>query len=373
MPLTKVKGSKNGLQKYRVRVNFTTPSGEYKQIERTAYGLQEAKELEQELLCEKNAPSKMTVQELYSEYMSAKKHEVRETSYDKSKRTLEFNVLSLLPNVKIDKLSSPILQKWKDEINKRDVKITTKKNYYKEFSAMLNFAVKREYLSKNPLLLVGNFKDVYFETSEGKMRVYTAEQFKKYINTSLQLTENEDTITSWSYYVFFNIAFFTGMRKGEIHALKWSDLSEDTLNVRRSISQKIKGAEITETPPKNKSSYRSLKLPKQLIEILEAHRARQEDFFSENIDDFRICGGDKCLRDTSIDKYNRKICEIAELPRITIHEFRHTHASLLIAQKINVLEISRRLGHANPTITLNVYAHLFPNEEQKAIEFLENL
>ncbi len=87
--------------------------------------------------------------------------------------------------------------------------------------------------------------------------------------------KKKDTITEWGYLCFFSIAFYTGARKGEINALKWSDITGNTLNIRRSISQKIKG-KITETPPKNKSSYRSLQIPLPLLKILDEHKKRQQ-------------------------------------------------------------------------------------------------
>lgn len=102
------------------------------------------------------------------------------------------------------------------------------------------------------------------------------------------------------------------MRKGEINALKWSDIEGDTIHVRRSIAQKLKGTD-RETPPKNKSSYRDLQMPKPLVEILGDHKKRQQsaDGFTE---DWRVCGGIQCLRDTSLDVKNRAFAKMAGLP-----------------------------------------------------------
>ena len=128
-------------------------------------------------------------------------------------------VLPYLGNERIDKLNSKILQQWKIEIDKKPLSITTKKNKFKTLRALLNYAVKMEYLSKNPLLTVGNFKDVYFKPTDEKIHYYTEAQFTKYIKAAEEYASSHDTLTEWGYYVFFYIAYFTGMRKGEINAL----------------------------------------------------------------------------------------------------------------------------------------------------------
>lgn len=91
-------------------------------------------------------------------------------------------------------------------------------------------------------------------TAYGLAEANALEQFRAYIS---EAKKNARTVTDWAFYVFFCIAFYTGARKGEINALKWSDIDGNVLHIRRSISQKLKGGDI-EGPPKNKSSYREL-------------------------------------------------------------------------------------------------------------------
>ena len=100
-----------------------------------------------------------------------------------------------------------------------------------------------------------------------------------------------------------------------------------------------------EAPPKNKSSYRDIQIPKNLIIILQKHKLRQQQ--NKNFtDDFRVCGGITCLRDTNIANRNNQYVDKAGLPHIRIHDFRHSHASLLANEGINIQEIARRLGHS---------------------------
>lgn len=373
MPIYKMSKKKDGLQQYRVRVNYVDRDGRSRQMDRTVYGLAEAKELERSLTREVKertaGVSRLTVSLLYTEYISVKRHQVRESTLAKCQQALDHHVLPALGDIRIDRLSAQTLQRWKTGIEEKDLAIQTRKNIYGEFHALLNYAVKMEYLFRNPLDLVGNFKEVYFASQQDKLQYYTPEQFKAYKEAAARSVRS---ITDWGYYVFFCIAYYTGMRKGEINALKWSDIDGDVIHVRRSIAQKLKGGD-RETPPKNKSSLRDLQIPVPLQHILAEHKARQQAGADSFTDDFRVCGGIACLRDTSIDKKNRQFAALAGLPHIRVHYFRHSHASLLANEGINIQEIARRLGHSDIKTTWQTYAHLYPREEERAIQILNKI
>ena len=163
------------------------------------------------------------------------------------------------------------------------------------------------------------------------------------------------------------------MREGEINALRWSDVELDSalIHVRRSVAQKLKGDDV-ETPPKNKSSYRDLQIPRPLLSVLADQRARQQ-LSAGFSDDWRVAGGMSTLRDSSIERHNTLYASRAGIPHIRIHDFRHSHASLLANEGINIQEIARRLGHSNPEITWKVYAHLYPREEERAVSVLDKI
>ena len=374
MPINKTGIKKDGRQQYRVRVNYTDAAGKAHQIERTAYGLAEANALEQALISEykekRTASARLTVQQLYEEYEEYHSHETRKTSHDSTVRNLQYRVLPTMKDYRLDRLSQPVLAQWKNEIAATDLSIVTKRNAYAAFVAMLNYAVKMDYLPKNPLTILGNFKDANeVDKPADTLHYYTADQFRAYI---AQARATAATLTDRGYYVFFCIAFYTGARKGEINALKWSDVDGNILHIRRSIAQKLKGGDV-EGPPKNKSSYRDLQIPAPLMKILEEHKQLQREGSALFTDDFRICGGERPLRDTSIENHNTAYAAAAGLPHIRIHDFRHTHASLLVNEGINIQEIARRLGHSNVQMTWNTYSHLYPREEERAVAILDKI
>ncbi|MGN0148785.1 MAG: tyrosine-type recombinase/integrase [Clostridia bacterium] len=86
-----------------------------------------------------------------------------------------------------------------------------------------------------------------------------------------------------------------------------------------------------------------------------------------------MCGGIQCIRDTSVENRNKSYAEKAGLKKIRIHDFRHSHASYLANNGINIQEIARRLGHSKVDITWNTYSHLYPKEEDRAVAVLENI
>lgn len=370
MPIYKMQGKKNGLQKYRVRINYKDSAGNYKQFDRVTYGMAEAQFLESSLM--QKAPTKtlrMTLNELHEEYYAVKKAELRESTIETALKIYNIRIKPLLGDVQIRNITPKLLQSWKMQLSEKELAISTKQHAYAELRALLIYAIKMEYITKNPLKSIDNFKESNFSKPQDVIHFYTPEQFLKFINTA---KENLNTFIDFGCCVFFYIAFYTGMRKGEINALKWSDIDNNIIHVRRSITQKLKNGDV-ETPPKNKSSYRDIQIPKSLIAILENHKQLQINTFTNFSNDFRVCGAIRCLRDTTIDKFNRRHSALAELPHIRIHDFRHSHATLLANEGINIQEVARRLGHSNIVMTWNTYSHLYPREEERAISILDKI
>lgn len=378
MPINKVKDKsgklvkKDGLQKYRVRINYTDTSGRNKQLERTAYGMDEAKRLELELThqLKKATPAeKMTVRELYDKYQKAKQYEVRESSNKKSYSNIKNHILPTLGNIKIGKLNTTVLQEWKELIESKNLSIRTRKNIYSDFRTVLNWAVKMDYLPKNPLSKVGNFKAPLELKKE--MLFYEPDEIQKYLSAARTIAEQSNELADWSYYVFFCIAIYGGLRKGEIYALTWADVQNGIIDITKSINQRLPGDDRI-TPPKNASSVRKIQIPTPLQTVLDEHYNRCRSMFGFD-DNYYICGGKRPVRDASVTTVNRRIAKLAAVKRIRIHDFRHTHASLLIHYNISIQEVARRLGHADINTTIKTYAHLYPSETERALQVLNNM
>lgn len=164
MPVNKIDKKKDGRQGYRVRINYTDMNGKSQQAEKTVYGLSEAQLAEQELIAKYKdkkevKKSKMTVNKLVTEYEKYHKIEVKTSSLDTIMKTLRLRVQPYLGECRLDKLTQLRLVEWKISIDEQKLSDKTKKNAYGTFVALLNFAVKMQYIPKNLLTVLGNFKD----------------------------------------------------------------------------------------------------------------------------------------------------------------------------------------------------------------------
>lgn len=225
-----MKGSKDGRQKYRVRVNYIDNLGKNRQIDRVAYGSAEAKDLERKLqyeLKERTPTARMTVNNLCDEYLNNAKSEVRESTLEKTRTNINIYIKPLCGTTPLDKLTVPYLQKWKNEIDSyisskthKPLSITSKQNVYSYFRILLNYAIKMDYIQTNNLTKLGNFKDKNTLSPKKEMDYYTIDEYKTFAAAARNIAEGSGSLTDWNYYVFFSIAFYTGLRKGEIFALK---------------------------------------------------------------------------------------------------------------------------------------------------------
>ena len=380
MPIYKISGKKrDGLQKYRVVYNYTDASGKKRTKERLVYGKAQAEVAEIELrkladgesaVSEEKAP--LTVAQLWELYEKEKRHDIRATTLEKKASIVRNQIAPYLGVVPITELSPETLTAWRTALNETGRKASTKNNAYRDLRAMLNFAVSRKLISESPLKAVPPFRDPYQETDAVKLRYYTKDEFTKFIAAAREEADSRTDLRSRGVYVFFMLAYYTGLRKGEIHALRWTDIDGDYLWVRRSITQKLKGEPWVETPPKNPSSVRRLQIPAPLKAVLDDFKAEQRrgPVWKES---FFVVGGPAPIPDTTIEKANERFAAAAGVKKITIHEFRHSHASILCNAGINIKEIARRLGHADPEITLKTYSHLYPAEEERAVAVLNDV
>lgn len=371
MPIYKQKEkNKDGLYKYKVRVNYTDTYGKHKQLTRTAWGASEAKELERQLvnsLQTNTVDRTINISQLFEEYNKNTVHDVRQTTISTRQTVFAHHILPYIGSVKLSNLNAKILTEWKTSINEKGLSLRTRKNIYANLRACLNYAVKMDYIPSSPLDKIDNFKDAYHQDSD--VDFYTPEEFLKFKTAAYRNAQNTDF---YDYFVFFCIAYYTGARKGEIHALRWNCIKNNQLSISKSISQKMKGDDV-ETPPKNKSSIRTIQIPLPLANILNEHKKRQQSIISNWNPSGFICGYYRSLRDTSVELENQKYAQRANIKKIRIHDFRHSHASLLINNNINPLEVAHRLGHSNVTQTLKTYSHLFPKETEKALAILNTV
>ena len=169
----------------------------------------------------------------------------------------------------------------------------------------------------------------------------------------------------------------TGARRGEALALRWKDIDWDNarIHIERGVEQTRAGLRFKS--PKTRNSRRNVSVSPWLLAELRAHQTRQQTQrlrlgLGRAPDDAVVFARwDGATR--SPHWLTQKFALAMDALKIdcNLHALRHTHVSQLIAAGLDVLTISRRLGHASASITLNVYGHLFANTDAKAAEIME--
>jgi integrase len=175
------------------------------------------------------------------------------------------------------------------------------------------------------------------------------------------------------------VGLATGMRRGELLALRWQDVDLDAgkIRVERSLEQTKAGLRFKS--PKTKHGRRTITIDPATVAELRAHRKGQAerrltlglgkplaDALVFPTWDFQVRSPNALTKEWSVAMAEAGL-------KVTLHSLRHTHASSLIAAGVDVLTISRRLGHASPTITLGVYGHLFANTDDRAAQVMADL
>jgi integrase len=188
-------------------------------------------------------------------------------------------------------------------------------------------------------------------------------------------------LQGWRHGTVAMIALFGGLRLGEALALRWNnvDLDRKVLRVVEALEQ-TKAFGIRFKPPKSKAGKRDVTMPDILVEALREHRRAQLELrlqlgLGKLPDDallFATIEG-KPLSTIDVSVLWGRFAAKIGMPEITFHALRHTHASQLIDAGVDIATISKRLGHATPGITLNVYAHRFRQDDGKAAAAINSM
>lgn len=176
------------------------------------------------------------------------------------------------------------------------------------------------------------------------------------------------------------LILYTGLRRGELCGLNWSDvdMTNGIVNVDKELLY-TPSRGLYEDTPKTKQSNRAVSIPADMIKLLKEHereqaaeRLRMGDLWKDSGKLFTSNNGEP-LRPDSFTSWFKKFIRRNHLPDIHVHSLRHTSSTLLIANGVNIATVSSRLGHANKTTTLNIYTHAIKSADKQAAEQLQDI
>ncbi len=329
---------------------------------------EEAKEWERTFLLKatNEVNNNITFKELYFIYKDAKLSKIKSTSMYKVDQIVNLHILPYWGGTKLNKITTDKVENWQAEL----LNITYSKNgnnikyanshlelIQTRFKTIIKFGITKGFINDMRLSMF----DIAKRKDEIKkeMLFWQPYEFMEFIKEIDQLR----------FYTFFNTLYWCGLRSGEALALTWKDIDLDKriIKIRKSYS---KHGKIISTP-KTDNSIRDVIIPemcfKALLQHHEAHKKIIGYCDSRYVFDF-----DKPLDDNSIRYVKNRACQKAGIKQIRIHDFRHSHVSLLINQGFSPFDIAKRLGHTVEMVN-NVYGHWFTDAQQSMVNCLDEI
>lgn len=349
-----------------------------------------AKQFEKECKESPNKIKNLTIKELADKWLKEYcEMQLSPTSIASYRAHLEQRILPRFGTTKINEIAPYTIQKFVndtfskgerlDGLTGKSLSPGTIKKMYVTMSSMFSWAVSQGLLNDNPCR---NVKSV--RQTRQKRDIESWDAAEAYIF----LKAMQEQGTSIQFQTFFHIALFCGMRRGEIVALRWSDIDfvKMKIHVRRSVV--VCNGEIIEKKPKTSSSIRSVAFDSVCNALLQ--QWQREQFIYHNTigsawegEDFVFIqdNGIRMHPDTPhgkfkkiIRRYNQNRSEDEqELPEIPLHGLRHTYATLAIAGGVDVRTVSSQLGHVKTSTTTDIYAQVLEETSSKATSVVSNM
>lgn len=369
--------TKDGRQ-YYFKVYKKDFEGNNKQYKSKRYKKKEdAEEAERLFLMNRDNPLHKNFALVSNDYFNNLKTRRKESTYYSYKKDYDNHIFDFFKSKYIDNININDIKNWKDYIEKKNLSIGCMNKIYNVLKCIFDYAMKNYGITLNVVSICGRFektKDAVIQDSE-KIRYITYDQFKQFISV----------IDESMFNVFFTFLYFTGMRKGEVQALTWNDIDFQNSQIIVNKTLTIKTSDLYKITNTKNSQNRRIKMSSSLKETLIKYKNEVSKYtdFNEN---WFVFGNSRFLPETTIARKKNLYFKKAELNPITIHEFRHSHVSLLINEYINTsktknmkidtakffLMMSNRMGHT-VEVMQRTYMHLFPTIQDEIVDLLDNL
>lgn len=283
-------------------------------------------------------------------------------TYHKTETILLEIVKPSIANKDIHRITQLECRKFRECIESKEYSTAYKNEILNSYKKLFKHSKKFFGLKEDPSEVIEPFKKKYEEKLKKKEKefdIWTDEEFQQFINA----------VSKPVYKHLFLILYYTGMRLGEALALTWNDFEDGKLHITKSLTRKTKKGSFEIKEPKNVSSIRDVELGNFLNNILAQFEVKemQKPGFDTS---WFIFGGLKPLAQTNIDRAKENAIEKSKVKRIRMHDFRHSHASNLIANGVNIVAVSKRLGHCDVNMTLQVYTHLIKKNEDECTAYI---
>ena len=286
------------------------------------------------------------------------------------KNSKPYGVLNALGNIPVKKINLTVLQGYINRLVKQGISPKTIKNTSMVLGCLMKLAVKLGIIprERNPM------EDLILpKMNKHKIEAYTEQEVKEILERAKE-DENEKI------YLLMLIALFTGARRGEISAMKFSKINfeQSTITIDENRVQ-IHKEDIVKQP-KTESGIREIAIPRILLsELKKAHldygkrKMKYGKDFCDSDYVFTHPNGKPYTPSGLSNLYQRFLKRNPQIPKKNFHMLRHTYCSILLSNNVDLKTVSTNMGHSGVQITANVYAHTYAESQRKAAEKLDDI
>ena len=286
-------------------------------------------------------------------YLEDKQVELKERTLRNKRYMMQTHIVPYLGDKKMNEITASDILAWqkaiKDNNNFSESYLRMIQN---QITALFIHATKIYYLRENPCKRVKKMG----KSDDRSLDFWTLEEYQTFLETF-----DKDSM----HYLMFEILFWTGMREGELLALTKNDIDLVGLKIKISKTYFRMNKEDVITAPKTDNSVRTIDIPQFLADEIKNYYNRLYKYPS----DARLFP----IVAEALQHTMRRHIEKAGVKKIRVHDLRHSHCAYLINQGVQPLIIKERLGHKDIKVTLNTYGHLYPSEQKKIADMLDNL
>ncbi|MGY3748108.1 site-specific integrase [Vagococcus salmoninarum] len=297
------------------------------------------------------------------------KETVRESTFITVNYLFDKHILLAFSNKQIDSYNVAYCQEvansWKN-------KYATHRALKSYTSQVFNYAKQLNIISTNPMDQV-NFSKGNASPKKNKIKYFDKYELKDF----LELCKKDSFVISLP---AFRLLAFTGIRKGELLALEWTDIDffNKTLKISKTLVSDANN-QLKTNPPKTSSSDRVISLDNVTVKILRDWRQLQKSYLLQHGTNansiHQIIFPSENNNYLSLNRLNTvltRICKKSGMNDITIHGFRHTHCSILFEAGLSIKDVQDRLGHSDIHTTMNIYTHVTEKQKELSAEKFAN-
>lgn len=309
--------------------------------------------------------SQMTLGEYLLQWLEKNRIALRPKTSHQYQHIINKHIIPNIGNISLNSLRLERVEQFYADLIQAGIGIRIVRTTHAILHKAMEKAIRYELVNSNPT------QDAALPAYRlGEMKVLDESQVKRFLIAA------QDS----RYLALYHLALTTGMRQGELFGLKWTDLQwhNRTLLVQRQV-QNISGQGAIFQEPKTRAGRRTIKIGEAVSQVLHLHlerQQRQKAAMGSRWKDHDLIFPSRV--GTPLDPSNVRldfirVLEKARLPRIRFHDLRHTSASLMLNHGIPVIVVSKRLGHSKPSVTLDIYGHLYQEMQEEAARIMDEL